>query len=304
MEKLLKKAREIRDKLKNNKEKQNKIKNRLKAIGIVVALIISLAITYLPFLPTWDEIYMAVGIQSRFQDELDFNPEPLTVSFIDVGQGDSIFIWSENASILIDTGPEGNANHIVNYIEQFGIEKLDYLIITHNHDDHNGSLNELEKMIQIDNKIIPDETTTLNQMTLTLDKDLTLTFLGPIYQSDNENNMSLVTLLKYQDTSFLLMGDAESDEELSLLRTYPNLTADVLKVGHHGSSSSTTPELLNQVQPKYAVISVGEGNDYGHPNKRTLENLQNITTYRTDQDGTIAATSDGHTITFHTTYRQ
>lgn len=278
--------------------------NKLKIIATALILIASLAITYLPFFPTWDDIYAAVGIQSKYTDKLDFNPEPLTVSFIDVGQGDSIFIWTKNVSVLIDTGPEGNATRIVNYIEQFKVNQIDYLIITHNHDDHTGSLYQLEKQITIKNKIIPDKNTTINQMTLTLDTDLTLTFLGPIYESENENNMSLVTLLKYKDTSFLLMGDAEADEELSLLRTYPDLHADVLKVGHHGSSSSTTPELLNAVQPKYAVISVGVGNDYGHPNKRTLKNLQNITTYRTDQNGTIAATSDGHTITFHTTYRQ
>ena len=287
-----------------NKTKRNKLLRRLEIIAAAIVLIASLAITYLPFTPTWDDIYAAVGIQSEYKDEIDFNPEPLTVSFIDVGQGDSIFIWTENVSVLIDTGPEGNATKIVNYIKQFKIDHLDYLIITHDHDDHTGSLYELRKQIPITNEIIPDEKTIINQMTLTLDEDLTLTFLGPIYESEDINNMSLVTLLKYKDTSFLLMGDAEADEELSILRTYPDLKADVLKVGHHGSSSSTTPELLNQVQPKYAVISVGAGNDYGHPNKKTLQNLQYITTYRTDQNGTIAATSDGHTITFHTTYRQ
>ena len=279
-----------------DKRNQGIKKDRLKPIAAIVCIILTLAITYIPFLPDWDDIYVAVGLRSEYREKLDFDPQPLTVSFIDVGQGDSIFIWTKDKCALIDTGPAGSGRKIVNYIRQFGISKLDYLIITHPHDDHMGALSEIEKQIDIDTEL-----TALTM--LELSEGITLTCLGPLYESDNENNMSLVMMLNYGDNRILLMGDAEEEEELSLLRTYQDLHADVIKVGHHGSSSSTTPELLRAVQPMYAVISVGAGNDYGHPNARTLETLQNIPTYRTDLQGTIAVTSDGKTLTFHT-YRQ
>ena len=131
--------------------------------------------------------------------------------------------------------------------------------------------------------------------------DITLEFLGPIYLSDNLNNMSLVIKLTYKNKTFLFMADAESEEEANLIRQYKeNLKADVIKVGHHGSDSSSSLDFLTLVQPEYAVISVGKDNDYGHPHQATLNALQQVgaKVYRTDRDGTIVCTTDGEEIKF------
>ncbi|MDO5448750.1 MAG: ComEC/Rec2 family competence protein [Clostridia bacterium] len=252
----------------------------------------------MPF--TWDDIYAAVGL---YQEKLN-NQEllDLTVTFIDVGQGDSILIHTKDTNILIDTGPKGNAQNIYNVIRALNIEKLDYLIITHRHDDHKGSLDDLRKLVSIDQEIIPTNETKMVGISQNIN-DLTLEFLGPVYISDNLNNMSLVIKLTYKNVSFLLMGDAESEEEANLIRTYnaETLKADVLKVGHHGSDSSSSEAFLNVVQPSYAVISVGADNEFGHPHEQTLDNLNQVNAklYRTDRDGTILCTTDGEKIVFH-----
>lgn len=288
-----------------NRRKYNKIKRSVKTVLAALFIVITLVITYVPTPITWDKIYAAVGL--RDSTSQDFDPRPLTVSFIDVGQGDSCFIWTENTTILIDTGPEDNANKILSVIKGFNATEIDYLIITHNHSDHIGSLDELRNLleknnIEIKNEIIPDETTIMSDLTLTLEDDLTLEFLGPVYRdAENLNNMSLVTKLTYKETSFLLTGDAEEEEELSLLRTYgaEKLNSDVLKVGHHGSTNSSSEAFLSAVTPTIAVISVGEDNDYGHPHSKTLERLDTVgaTVYRTDECGTIYLTTDGTKIT-------
>ena len=260
----------------------------------------------MPETPTWDDIYAAVGL---FPTSQEYNLNDLNVFFIDVGQGDSILIYTEATTILIDTGPEGNEQRIYNLLKELKVDHVDYLIITHGHDDHMGSLNAIKRLIKIDNEIIPDSNSKLSGFSLELpvkDKNtgnykenekVSLNFLAPIFLNDNLNNMSLVIKLTYGETSFLLMGDAESDEEGSLLRTYraEDLHADVLKVAHHGSESSSTKAFIQTVNPKYAVISVGKDNDYGHPHQQTLTTLNSlkIETHRTDEEGTILFTSDG-----------
>ena len=285
-------------------QRKNKIKRRVKATLAVFFIVLTFAITYLPFMPSWDTIYAAVGLREK--TSLDFDPRPLTLSFIDVGQGDSCFIWTENTSILIDTGPKGNGQKIVNTIKSFNVTELDYLIITHQHEDHIGSLEEVKNYlnsnnIEIKNEIIPDETTVMSDLTITPEEDLILEFLGPVCKNDDLNNMSLVIKLTYKNTSVLLVGDAEEEEELSILRTYgaEKLKSDVLKVGHHGSKSSSSEAFLLAVSPKLAVISVGAANDYGHPHAATLLRLAAVgaTVYRTDECGTIYLSTDGSTIT-------
>lgn len=278
----------------------SKTKNKIKRLTAALFVILTLAITYLSLPVTWDDIYAAVGLYSQKlnnQELLD-----LTVIFIDVGQGDSILIHTKDTNILVDTGPEGNGQNIYRTIKALNIEKLDYLIITHQHDDHNGSLNEIRKLIPIDQEIIPTNETKMVGITQAID-DITLEFLGPVYISDDLNNMSLVIKLTYKNVSFLFMGDAGSEEEANLIRTYDasTLKSDVLKVGHHGSDSSSSQAFLNVVQPSYAVISVGADNDYGHPHEATLKTIKqtNAQVFRTDRDGTIICTTDGEKIVFH-----
>ncbi len=277
----------------------------IKILAAVLLVIFTLAIEYLPGTPSWDDIYAAAGLRTKTIK--DFSLSDLTVVYLDVGQGDCEFIYTKDTAILIDTGPYGNAQKIKDLLRDFGLTKINYLIITHQHDDHIGSLPDLEQMVEIENRIIPDENTKMSGITLTLpvdgDEDMTLQFLGPVYKNDSLNNMSLVIKLTYKETSFLFTGDAEADEEGTLLRTYDAevLRSDVLKVGHHGSDSSSTPAFVSAVAPRYAVISVGADNDYGHPCQSVLTTLQNTEIHRTDLEGTIICTTDGENYCFYNT---
>lgn len=244
----------------------------------------------------------------------------LKVHYINIGQGDSELIQVDGKNILIDAG--NNDNVVYNYLKQQGVTKLDYVIATHPHEDHIGGMATVINNLQVDKFYAPKTTTTtvtfenmikalqnknLKITTPTVGEQLqignaTLTFLAPNSATyEDLNNYSIVCKLKYGNTSFLFMGDAESLSEGEILAKQLDISANVLKVGHHGSSSSTSQTFLNKVNPQYAVISVGQGNNYGHPNQDTLNRLSSkgIKVFRTDINGTIIATSNGQTITFN-----
>ncbi|MFT8349184.1 ComEC/Rec2 family competence protein, partial [Clostridium saccharoperbutylacetonicum] len=212
-------------------------------------------------------------------------------------------------------------------LKSLGIKKLDYVIATHPHADHIGSMDDVIKAFDIGKFYSPKVTTTtktfenmINELktknlkltvpkvndTLTIG-DGTLTFLAPnSVKYEDLNNYSIVCKLKYGNTSFLFMGDAEEVSEKEILQKQLDIQADVIKVGHHGSNSSTSRDFLNKVAenketPKYAVISCGKNNDYGHPHDVTLDKLkaENINVFRTDLEGTVIASSDGNKISFN-----
>jgi Metallo-beta-lactamase superfamily. len=245
----------------------------------------------------------------------------LKVHYIDVGQGDSILIEVGNASMLIDAGNNGDGNRIVSYIKDQGINKLDYLILTHPHADHIGGATDVIKALDIDKIIMPKvnhTSKTYENLLLTIkDKDLKITvpntgddyslggssfkILAPNSSNyERMNDYSIVCKLTFGNTSFLFSGDAETISENEMLSKGFDLKADVLKIGHHGSNTSTSSQFLKAVSPKYAVISVGKDNSYGHPAEEILSKLAeaNVIIYRTDEVGTIIATSDGNTISF------
>lgn len=245
----------------------------------------------------------------------------MKVHFINVGQADSQLIQIDGKNILIDAG--NNDNLAYNYLKSQGITKLDYVIATHPHADHIGGMATVINNFTVDKFYAPKATTntvTFENMIKALQNknskitvptpgenlvigNATLTFLAPNSATyEDLNNYSIVCKLKYGNTSFLFAGDAESLSEGEILSKQLDISANVLKVGHHGSSSSTSQTFLNKVNPQYAVISVGVGNDYGHPNADTLTRLNNkgIKTFRTDTQGTIIATSNGQTIAFNT----
>ncbi|MEL7597171.1 MAG: ComEC/Rec2 family competence protein [Clostridiaceae bacterium] len=241
------------------------------------------------------------------------------VHYIDVGQADSILIIQNEHSMLIDGGNNEDSELVTNYIRKQGISKLDYVVGTHPHEDHIGGLDKVIKEFGIDTIYMPKKTATTKtykdvitaiknkNMKITLPKignvfklgDAECTILAPNNKEYEEvNNYSIVIKLVYKDTSFLFTGDAEGESEKEMLSSGYNIKADVLKVGHHGSSSSTTKKFLNEVSPKYAIISCGKENKYGHPHKETIQELnnKNIQVYRTDETGTIIVTSNGKDI--------
>lgn len=247
----------------------------------------------------------------------------LKVHFIDVGQADSILIQQGSKFMLIDAGNNGDGKLVKNYLLQQGVKSLDYVIGTHPHEDHSGGLDYIINDFKIGKIYLPKATSTTKAfgdvVVAIKNKGMKValpipgesfnlgsakcTILAPNNSKYKDlNNYSVVVKLEFGSNSFLLTGDAEDISESEILSSGFNVKADVLKVGHHGSHSSTTVEFLSKVNPKYAVISCETDNDYGHPSKETMDKLKNkkITVYRTDELGTIIATSNGKTITFNT----
>lgn len=245
----------------------------------------------------------------------------LHVYYLDVGQADSTFILLPNGeNMLIDAGTKENGKDIVNVLDSLGVNNIDYLIGTHPHTDHIGGMQQVVENFDIGEIYIPkvsSNTKTYNNLTQAIkerrytittakagvdilsEDSLTATIVAPNSKEyDDLNNYSAVIKLTYGMTSFVFAGDAEklSEDEI---RT--NIKCDVLKVGHHGSNTSTSKNFLKKTSPTYAVISCGENNDYGHPHKEVIQRLykSGVSVYRTDLNGTVEAISDGYTITFN-----
>jgi competence protein ComEC len=247
----------------------------------------------------------------------------LKVHFINVGQADSILIIDGNKSMLIDAGNNPDGADVVNYIKEQGIKKLDIVIGTHAHEDHIGGMDTVIKSFDIGQVFLPKtthSTKTFEDVLLAIKAkglkissptpgtDIKLnSAMGKILAPNGSdykdlNDGSIVVKLNFGNNSFMFTGDAEEASEREILGKGFDVKSDLLKVGHHGSYSSTTDSFLKAVNPKYAVIMVGKDNSYGHPHKTTVEKLKTkgIKVYRTDELGTIIATSDGKNITFNT----
>jgi len=246
----------------------------------------------------------------------------LKVHFIDVGQGDCILIEDGTSAMLIDAGNPENGPGIVSYIKNLGTQKLNFVLATHPHADHIGGMADVINAFDVEKIIMPKAThttRTFENLLLTIQNkglkitapvpgteyklgDASFTILAPNSSSYKDlNDYSVVIKLKYGSTSFLFTGDAEAVSENEILARGYDVKANVLKVGHHGSTSSTTERFLDAVSPRYAVICVGANNQYGHPAPETLSKLaeRGIKIYRTDEAGTIVATSDGKSISFN-----
>jgi competence protein ComEC len=245
---------------------------------------------------------------------------PISVHVIDVGQGDSILVLAGDNSLLIDGGNRGDSDLIMAYMHSQGIRKLDAVIATHPHADHIGGLVEIVKEFPLDKIYMPKVVHTSKTyedllvntknadlkviaakpgLTIDLDPGLKAEFLSPAGSSyDSLNNYSAVLKLTYKETSFLFTGDAETKAEEEMLASGADLASTVLKVGHHGSNTSTSPLFLNTVNPEVAVISVGADNSYGHPHGEVIDRLQQagVSVFRTDLHGTVVITSDGREI--------
>lgn len=244
--------------------------------------------------------------------------ENIKIHFIDVGQGDSIFIeLPNNETMLIDAGESSKEEVVSEYINTLGYNKINYIIGTHPHSDHIGGLAHIINSFNIEKIYMPKALSTSktyenllntiyknNKNIITakagikiIDEDnLKINILAPNNNNySNLNNYSVVIKINYKSKSFLFMGDAEILSENEILT---DVSADIIKIGHHGSDTSSSESFLSKVNPKYAIIMVGENNKYNHPNQTILDRLErnNIITYRTDLNGNIVITSDGNEI--------
>ena len=297
-----------------------------KIITLTVALLVIILITAAPYLnlpfdvPTWSEI-----LSPQENDETQTLSEQFSVHMIDVGQGDCILVKCGSEAMLIDAGERGNSETIINYLKGEGVSELDYVVATHPHSDHIGSMPEVIEEFTVKNVIMPDlpknliPTTNIYKRLLQSVKessakviaakpgaeyslgDAVITVLGPVGTPEDLNNASVVLRADYGETSFIFTGDAEASAEKKIIESGAKLDADVLKMGHHGSSTSTCQEFFDAVSPSLALISCGKDNDYGHPHKETLKLLKDSKTdyERTDLKGTIIVISDGKNLTKH-----
>lgn len=254
-------------------------------------------------------------INNSFKDE-----KVLKIHFIDVGQGDATLIELHGYNILIDAGPNSSARNLISYLKEINIKSIDYIIATHPDEDHIGGMDEVLRNFKVKILYAPKvikNTEAFNSMIkelknknlkinvpykdmkLDLGEESNLTFLTPIeYGGDNDNNLSLVAKINFKEISAIFMADCETEVERQLLKDSHTLEANIIKLGHHGSKSSTSTAFLKKVDPDYAIISCGKNNKYGHPHKETIDKLDNLNIkyFRTDIDGNITIRSDGFNI--------
>lgn len=269
-------------------------------------------------------VVLAVCLFWPKENAFTFSGDGVAVHFIDVGQGDCALIQSAAGNILIDAGTPDSENAIMRYVDALGIENFAYAIFTHPHADHIGSAAALLERYAFDAVILPDAVSTsrtFERMLDALEKEecevisghdglsymlgnLQLDLLAPVSNyGDDLNNQSVVCKFTYGEISFLFTGDAESKSESDMLRENADkLCASVLKVGHHGSKTSSSEAFLEAVSPQIAVISVGEDNEYGHPSALIVSRLKAVgaSVYRTDRGGSVIVTTDGQNIAVQT----
>lgn len=248
--------------------------------------------------------------------------DTLVVRYFDVGQGDSILLQQGKYAMLIDSGTPDSKDTLLEYLKSLNVTKLQYFIGTHVHDDHIGGAAAVISNLTVNKVYFTKQTSTTaafeNFIDAVSEKGLKLTVpkVGEKFKLGNaivtvvapkggdyssENDFSIVVKVVYGNTSFLFTGDAGTASEKEMLKSGIDLSADVLKVGHHGSSSSSSAEFLDAVNPQYAVISVGKNNLYGFPTRSILDKLKkkHIAVYRTDCGGTVTAVSDGESVLMH-----
>ncbi len=261
------------------------------------------------------------GTQTAPEPETETLDSTLEVHYIDVGQGDATLITCNGHAMLIDAGNNDKGTAVQSYLMHQNVAALDYVIATHPDADHIGGLDVVITKFDCGTIFMTDDkkdtatyrdvidamdyrgytkTTPVVGNTYTLG-NATFTIVGPTKLGVDSNGNSIAILLQHGNNRFYFEGDAEEQEEADILSTGIDISADVYKTGHHGSKTSTSDALLAAVHPQYAVISAGAGNKYGHPNAETLNKLRagGVSVFRTDEQGTIVATSDGSAVTWN-----
>lgn len=277
--------------------------------------------------PAFSQLLQGAGLLKR--PNVHVEQDEIAVHFIDVGQGDCALIQTSDKNVLIDCGEESEAGGVISYLRDFGVKRLDYVIATHPHSDHMGGLHRILSELETGEVIMPEIPEDMTPASAFYEKALdvieqknigafyaiqgqsfqlcsgtTLEILGPLGSDYGDlNDFSVVARVVSGNYSFLFTGDMESASEQRLMEYWINVSADVLKVAHHGSSSSSTSAFLKRVAPEYAVISAGEGNSYGHPTGEVLERLKALgcEILVTMDEGDIVFVTDGNELTYVTT---
>lgn len=272
-------------------EKEKKIRAILSVIAVAVALVI--------YLYNW---YMKENMTAEGK---------FSYHFIDVGQGDCTLILSEEKAVLVDSGTGEYGQRTVEYISQY-VDTIDYMILTHPHEDHIGGADDILEALTVKTVVMPDATSESVAFSKLLDAiekenceveqgmgglsyqcgDIFIELFSPVSEVYNDtNNYSIVSKVTAGGVSLMLSGDAEAYVEEQILDNYLpyELDCDIMKSGHHGSSTSNSEDFMKAVSPEISVISCGEGNSYGHPHREHIKMLQDmdIEYYRTDRDGTV-----------------
>ncbi len=241
--------------------------------------------------------------------------------FIDVGQGDATMIISSDSTVVIDTGTGDHADSFAQYVKSY-TDNVDYLILTHPHEDHIGGADELLELVHVDNVIMSDAYSETYTFTKILDAieaadipvieakagdkyaagEIEFTILAPLSEFTDYNDYSIVTKVEFGSSSVIVTGDVEHHSEKLMVERYgpSGLKADILQMGHHGSATSNHESFMECIAPEYAVISCGKDNEYGHPHRETLQKLRDfdITYYRTDKVGSIVFRTDGKNLSY------
>ena len=267
-------------------------------------------------------LYQVVSLEKT--ETVDIKPvktsSKLKVYYLDVGEAEAILIQNLDEYMLIDAGNNNDGKKIVSFLKELNVTELKYVVSTHPHEDHIGGMDNIIREFKIKKMFMPDVTTNTPTFTEVLDelekKKIKVTVpennskykLGNaevkfIYSGNDYedlNNSSIILKVTFGNNSFLFTGDTTSAVEYKMLND--DISADVLKVAHHGSRYSSSKEFIEKVNPKYAIISVGKNNDYGHPHKETIRRLKKNKTkiYRTDYLGTILVESNGNKIDIKT----
>lgn len=309
-------------KTENNCENNNENLLRRIAILLVAGLALAAASLWLLFGGEGGSIYKPTEEQTESTEKLQGNPG-LTVSFIDVGQGACVLIVCDGKAMLIDGGPDAKGTYIRRFLKNKGTEGLEYAVGTHFDADHVGGLDSVLYKYDCKKLMLPDYTkdsaSYRNIFSVGAEKNMktvhpkagdvyalgggSFTVIAPVNAGyEDENDYSIGLIFSYGEKKFIFTGDATAFSEKEMLENFDDLRADVLFVGHHGSSTSTSEEFLEAVSPETAVISCGAGNDYGHPHQQVLNRLEKagIKVYRTDLNGTVTALCDGKNIVWQT----
>lgn len=314
----------------NKKKKKHSVVNWkfvvVASIILSICVIITMAdyFTLPSFVPTWDEVKegtenLVQNVASNYDIPIIQDDKDLRVHYIDVGQGDSILIQYDGKNALIDAGISSEMFTVSEYLQNNAVEKIDVLIVSHPDADHIGGMSGIIDrydigeiyMSPISDDLVPTSKVYINMLTSISKKGLQITLkkagdkipfggleflcVAPEGEFSSLNNSSLGLKLVHGENSFLFTGDMEKSSEKATLQKGYDVSATVLKIAHHGSSSSSIGAFLDAVSPEYAVISVGDGNRYNHPNDPTLKALteRKIKIYRTDWDGNVVVVSDG-----------